>query len=197
MKPLSSSGKVEFYANSRSAWRQWLQKNHQAQTSIWLVIYKKDSGVPSLTYEEAVEEALCFGWVDSKPNKRDEKSYLLFFAVRKPKSVWSKINKTRIKKLQAAGLMMPAGLAKIEAAKKDGSWTVLDAIEELMMPDDLGKAFRNNQTASDFFNAFPPGVKKGIYQWIISAKREETRSKRIAETVALAQKNIRANQWRK
>jgi uncharacterized protein YdeI (YjbR/CyaY-like superfamily) len=197
MKPQPSSGKVEFYANSRAAWRQWLQKNHQALTSIWLVIYKKDSGVPSLTYDEAVEEALCFGWVDSKPNKRDEKSYQLFFAVRKPKSVWSKINKTRIKKLQTAGLMMPAGLAKIEAAKKDGSWTVLDAIEELIMPDDLQRALKSNPTASDFFNAFPPGVKKGIYQWIISAKREETRSKRIAETVTLAQKNIRANQWRK
>lgn len=171
--------------------------HHAKKKNIWLVIYKKDSGVPSLTYDEAVEEALCFGWIDSKPNKRDDRSFRLFFAERKPKSVWSKLNKTRIRKLVREGLMQPAGRAKIEAARKDGSWTVLDAIEELVMPDDLQAALARNRQASRFFEAFPPGVKKGIYQWIISAKREETRSRRVAETVTLAAQNIRANQWRK
>lgn len=196
-KPSRSAPLEEFYAPSRSAWRKWLATHHAKKKNIWLVIYKKDSGVPSLTYDEAVEEALCFGWIDSKPNKRDEKSFRLFFAERKPKSVWSKLNKTRIQKLLAEGLMQPAGLAKIEAAKKDGSWTVLDAIEELIMPADLVNALRQNNRAQQFFEAFPPGVKKGILQWIISAKREETRAQRIAKTVTLAAQNIRANQWRK
>ncbi len=148
-------------------------------------------------YDEAVEEALCFGWIDSKPNKRDGESYYLFFAPRKPKSVWSKINKERVARLIENNQMTPAGRAAIDVAKKNGSWTVLDAIEELTMPAVLNKAFAGSKTALKNFEAFPPGVKKGIYQWIISAKTEPTQTKRITETVTLAANNIRANQWRK
>lgn len=192
---LPSKTYSEFYAPSRAAWREWLQQHHAEETSIWLVIYKKGKGVPTLTYAEAVEEALCFGWIDSKPNKRDDKSYRLFFAVRKPGSVWSKINKKRISALEAAGKLEPAGKAKIDAARADGSWGALDTIEELIQPEDLTAALTKNKTAARYFEAFPPGVKKGIYQWIISAKRPETRLGRVRETVDLAARNLRANQW--
>jgi uncharacterized protein YdeI (YjbR/CyaY-like superfamily) len=182
-----------FYAKDGAAWRQWLKQHYATAEKIWLVIYHKKSATPSVYYDEAVEEALCFGWIDSKPNKRDSESFYLFFAPRKAGSVWSKLNKTRVEKLIREKRMTKAGLAKIEAAKQDGSWAALDAIET--MPPDLQKALQKNTKAKVNFDAFPPGVKKGIYQWIISARRNETRLARIADTVALAAKNIRANQW--
>ncbi len=185
----------EFYAKDRKVWRKWLEKNYAVAGTVWLLMYKKESETPSVYYDEAVEEALCFGWIDSKPRKNNADSYFLYFSVRKPKSVWSKLNKTRIEKLLKQGLMREPGLAKIEAAKKDGSWATLDAIEEYTMPEALAKAFKKNKKASDIFNAFPPGIKKGIYQWIISAKTEATLAKRVNETVEKATQNIRANQW--
>lgn len=186
----------EFYAADRGIWRKWLEKNHATAGNVWLIIYKKDSGTPSVVYAEAVEEALCFGWVDSKPNKRDEKSFVLYFAARKPKSPWSKINKERVARLIKDKKIHASGLAKINAAKKDGSWSVLDSVEALIMPDVLKKRFNKNKKALTHFEAFPPSVKKAIYQWVQSAKTEETREKRITETVTLAAKNVRANQWR-
>lgn len=173
-----------------------MEKNHATAGNVWLIIYKKESGTPSVVYAEAVEEALCFGWVDSKPNKRDDKSYILYFAERKPKSPWSKINKERVARLIKEKKMHAAGLAKISAAKKDGSWSMIDAIEALIMPDALKKAFSKNKKALTHFEAFPPSVKKAIYQWVQSAKTDETRDKRIVETVTQAAKNVRANQWR-
>jgi uncharacterized protein YdeI (YjbR/CyaY-like superfamily) len=188
---------TSYYAKSAKAWQSWLQKNHDKKDFIWLILYKKNSGLPSLTVAEAIDEALCFGWIESKPNKRDEKSYFLFFAQRKPKSVWSKINKVNVKRLLAQGRMQNAGLAKIEQAKNDGSWDILNEIEELIMPADLKTALNEDKKAKDFFEAFPPGIKKGIYQWIISAKKPETRKLRIETTVNLAGENKRANQWKK
>lgn len=185
-----------FYAKNGKQWRKWLEKNHASAAYIWLIMYRKQSATPSVYYDEAVEEALCFGWIDSKPNKRDDESYYLFFAPRKPKSVWSALNKKRIIKLLEDKRMAPPGLAKIEAAKADGTWTTLDAIEALQMPEELKKAFMKNKAAAQNFDAFPNSAKKGIYQWIISAKRDETRMKRVEETVSLAEKNIRANQWK-
>ncbi|MDX1937645.1 MAG: YdeI/OmpD-associated family protein [Flavihumibacter sp.] len=186
----------EFYAKDRKAWRRWLLKNHAVKENCWLIIYKKESSTPSVYYDEAVEEALCFGWIDSKPNKRDAESFLLFFSKRKPKSVWSALNKQRIAKLEAAGLLMPAGIAMVELAKKTGTWTALDAVDALEYPADIMKAFQKNKTAAANFEAFPKSTKQGILQWILSAKKEETRNQRIAETVSLAAKNIRANQWK-
>lgn len=159
-------------------------------------MYKKASGKPTFTYNEVVEEALCFGWIDSKPNKRDEESYFLFIAPRKPKSVWSAHNKKRVDTLLKENLITTAGLQKIEAAKKDGSWTVLDKIEALQMPAVLKKAFIKNKNALAYFDQFPASVKKQLFHWVESAKTEETRLKRVAETVTLAAKNIRANQWK-
>ena len=185
----------EYYPKNKTAWRNWLQKNHTTAANIWVIMYKKATEKPTVTYAEVVEEALCFGWVDSKPNKRDDDSYFLFIAPRKPKSVWSALNKKRIEKLLKENLIAPAGLQKIEAAKKDGSWNALDKVDAMEMPPALQKAFAKNKTALKNFEAFPPSTKKAIYQWMQSAKTETTLYKRITQTVTLAQKNIRANQW--
>ncbi|WP_196991996.1 YdeI/OmpD-associated family protein [Panacibacter microcysteis] len=183
-----------FYAKDRKTWRRWLQKNHATETRVWLIIYKKDSPTPSVNYAEAVEEGLCFGWIDSKPNKRDEDSFYLSFTRRKPKSVWSKINKERIERLSAAGLLAPAGIAAIEKAKENGSWNTLDVIDNLVIPDDLAKALSKNKQAKQHFDQFSISSQKIILTWIYSAKRPETRQARIATTIELAAQNIKANQ---
>ena len=159
-------------------------------------MYKKASGKPTLTYDEVVEEALCFGWIDSKPNKRDEESHFRFVSPRKPKSPWSALNKKRIEKLTRENKMAAAGLQKIGAAKKDSSWSFLDKIEALEMPLALKNAFAKNKKALAHFDQFPASVKKQLFHWVESAKTEETRLKRVTETVNLAAKNIRANQWK-
>lgn len=184
------------HPKSRSAWRKWLEAHHTQTTGVWLVSYKKATGKPRVEYDEAVEEALCFGWVDSKPNKLDEERSLLWFAPRKAGTGWSKLNKERVEKLMQAGLMAEAGLAKVRRAQQDGSWNALDAVDALEIPSDLAQAFSKNETALGYFEAFPRSVKRGILEWISNAKKPETRAKRIAETVAQAAQNIRANQWR-
>jgi uncharacterized protein YdeI (YjbR/CyaY-like superfamily) len=184
------------HPKSCAEWRQWLEQHHQQKEGVWLVSFKKATGKPRFDYEEAVEEALCFGWIDSKGNKLDEERSMVWFVPRKPGTGWSKINKGRVEKLTANGLMMPAGLARVEAAKQDGSWNALDRIEALEIPPDLKKAFAADKPARQYFDAFPRSAKRAILEWISSAKRPETRAKRIEETVTLAAKNIRANQWR-
>jgi len=181
------------YATSRAAWRKWLEKNHAKEKAVWLIMYKMQSGTPSVYYKEAVEEALCFGWIDSKPNKRDDKSYYQYFAQRNSKSKWSKINKDKIEELIQQGLMTAAGLAIIETAKQNGAWIALDEVEQIIIPADLQQAFNKNKMAWMNFNAFPRSVKKGILDWISSAKKPETRLKRITETVTQAGENRRAN----
>ena len=181
---------------SRAEWRAWLAENYTRTEGIWLVSYKKATGKPRFAYDEAVEEALCFGWVDSKPNKLDEERSLLWFAPRKGGTGWSKPNKERVEKLIAAGLMTPAGLAKVEAAKADGTWAALDSIEALEIPPDLAAALADHPPAANHFAAFPRSVKRGILEWISTAKTAATRTKRIMETATLAAENKRANQWR-
>ncbi len=186
----------QFYAQTRAEWRAWLLEHHGQSTGVKLVFDKKSSGSRLLSYNDQVEEALCFGWVDSKPGKFDEHRSILYFSPRKAKSGWSKPNKERIARLLELGLMMPAGLAKIEAAKKDGSWEKLDGVEALEIPDDLQKALVGFSSAAANFEAFPKSAKSGILQWIVQAKKPETRAKRIEETARLAELNVRANQWR-
>ncbi len=188
--------KPSFYPPNRQAWRGWLEAHHTSQRGIWLIFYKKATQKPTVTYEEAVEEALCFGWIDSRPAKLDDERHLLYFCPRKPKSVWSKPNKLRLERLLTADQVMPAGLEAIRVAKANGSWTAIDASEAMIVPDDLQLALEDHQTALEFWTGFPPGVRKNILQWIGSAKRNETRANRIAETVRLAAENIRANQFR-
>ncbi|MEA5452362.1 YdeI/OmpD-associated family protein [Leptolyngbya sp. CCNP1308] len=182
---------------SRAEWRAWLAANHARTEGLWLITYKKRPGRPYVSYDEVVEEALCFGWIDSKGNKLDGDRTMLWMAPRQPGTGWSALNKRRIAALTEAGLMMPPGLAKIEAAKQDGSWELLDAIERLEIPPDLAAAFAENDLASANFEAFPRSAKRGILEWIASAKRAETRERRIAETVELAAQNLRANSWPK
>ncbi len=186
-----------FLATSRSAWRGWLSAYHQESKGVWLITYKKASGKPRLEYSESVEEALCFGWVDSLPRKLDEERSMLYFAPRKSGSGWSALNKRRVESLIQGGLMMPAGLAKIEAAKRDGTWSKLDEVDALVVPDDLRAELKRYENANDFFEAFPKSVKRGILEWILNAKRPETRQKRISETARLANRNEPANQWRR
>lgn len=186
----------QYYAKDRKTWRDWLEKNHAISPGVWLVYYKKQTGKPSVSDDEAIEEALCFGWVDSRPNVLDDERFMKLFSPRKPQSPWSKLNKQRVEKLLAEGLMAPAGLAKIEAAKRDGSWDSYDAIESLTIPIDLQQALAANTTAQNNFAAFPPSSKKNILWWIASAKQPETRRKRVEETVALAAQNIKANHYR-
>ena len=184
------------HPKSRAEWRKWLEENHTRTEGVWLISYKKATGKSRFDYGESVEEALCFGWIDSKPGKLDEERSMLWFAPRKAGTGWSKLNKERVEKLIESGLMAPAGLDKVEAAKKDGSWNALDAVEALEIPPDLAKAFSNNKTAKEYFDAFPRSVKRTILEWIMNVKKPETRAKRIEETVSKAEQNIRANQWR-
>ncbi|MEM6432109.1 MAG: YdeI/OmpD-associated family protein [Deinococcota bacterium] len=185
------------HPKTRTEWRAWLESHHTQDNGVWLISYKKATGLAYVDYDSAVEEALCFGWIDSVPRKLDERRSMLYFAARKAGSGWSRLNKQRIAKMLDAGLMMPAGLAKLDAAKQDGSWSALDAVENLEIPDDLAAAFAEYDQAAANFKAFPRSAKRGILEWISNAKRPATRAKRIAETAELAQQNIRANQWPK
>lgn len=176
-------------AKDRKEWHQWLKENHATSSGVWLVYYKKGSGKPTVSYEEAVEEALSFGWIDSKVNSIDKERYMQIFTPRKVGSIWSKLNKERIKRLTEQGLMMPAGLEKVELAKKDGSWYFLNDIEDMVIPEDLKDALDSNDAARANFNAFSDSVKKQILYWIKTAKREATRKNRIEKTVTLATEN--------
>ena len=190
------SGVQTFYACSRDEWRNWLEKNHNTATSVWLIIYRKESDVPSVYYPEAVDEALCFGWIDSKPNKRDATSYYQFFAKRNPKSNWSKVNKDKVTRLIEQGLMHESGLKMIEVAKQTGTWSALDDVDNILVPDDMMLLLSKNKVAHDNWNNFSKSSKRGILEWIQNAKRVETRLKRIEETITLAEQNIKANHYR-
>jgi uncharacterized protein YdeI (YjbR/CyaY-like superfamily) len=184
-----------FHPLTRAQWRAWLKKHHTRNEGVWFISFKKAAKQPIVSYDEAVEEALCFGWVDSKGRKLDEQRSMLWFAPRKAGSGWSAPNKGRVAKMTEAGLMAPAGLAKVQSAKADGSWAALDAVEALEVPPDLAKALAKHPPAAKNFDAFPRSAKRGILEWISNAKRAETRAARIAQTAELAQRNERANQW--
>lgn len=177
------------YADSREAWREWLEINHLTSSGIWLVYFKVKSGKSSIQYSEAVKEALCYGWIDSKVKSLDAERYKQIFTPRKPKSVWSKLNKQYIAELIEQGLMTQAGLEKINAAKQDGSWTTLDEVEALIIPSDLKQALETNETANQNFAAFSNSSKKNILFWINSAKQLETRLRRIEQTIRSAAQN--------
>lgn len=175
--------------------RNWLTKNHSRPVGAWVVYFKKHH--PSyLPYDAIVEECLCFGWVDSLPRKLDADRAMLYIAPRKPGSNWSNANKARVAKLVRSGLMTEAGLQKVRAAKKDGSWSKLAGAQAGILPEDLRKAFAGHKSAKANFDAFPPSSKRIILEWIGNAKTDATRKKRIAETVRKAARNIRANHFR-
>jgi uncharacterized protein YdeI (YjbR/CyaY-like superfamily) len=181
------------HADERATWRTWLEVNHASASGAWLVTWRRGHG-PVLDYGDAVEEALCFGWVDSRGGKVDERRTKLYFAPRKTKSPWSASNKMRVERLIAAGLMHPAGLAAIERAKENSSWSVLDEVEQGVVPADLAAAFDAHPPSAERFAAFPWSARREILVWIATAKRAETRAARITETAMRAARNERATQ---
>jgi uncharacterized protein YdeI (YjbR/CyaY-like superfamily) len=178
--------------STREEWRAWLDQHHARSNGVRVVLFKKSAGKAQLDYDGAVEEALCYGWIDSRVNSLDAERTIIRFTPRRPRSVWSRLNKSRIERLMATGLMRPAGLRRIEEAKRDGSWTSLDAIEALEIPADLADAFNSVPAARANFHQFPPSSRQIILWWIASARRPRTRQQRIEETVRLAAENIRA-----
>ena len=183
---------------SRAAWRRWLEREHQRSTGVWAVTVKKAalrSGDEFVSAVDLNEECLCFGWIDSRPARVDDRRTALLCTPRKPGSGWSKVNKERLERLLAAGRVADSGLAAIERAKQDGSWNRLDAVDQLTIPEDLAAALDALPPAPANFSAFPPSARRGILEWINAAKTATTRAKRIDETAQLAQRDIRANQW--
>ncbi|MCU0322205.1 MAG: YdeI/OmpD-associated family protein [Chitinophagaceae bacterium] len=184
-----------FCPKSRQEWRNWLQLNHATKQSIWLIYYKKKSNIPSISYSDAVDEALCFGWIDSKSKSLDEETFMQFFCKRKVTSVWSKVNKAKVERLIQEGLMTKAGFNIIEQAKQNGSWTILDEVEALIIPKDLEDAFQPVPHAKNYFLNLSRSDKRNILQWLVLAKREATRQNRINEIVQLASQNKKPKQF--
>jgi uncharacterized protein YdeI (YjbR/CyaY-like superfamily) len=178
-------------ASTTAEWRAWLARNCQSEREVWLVIRHKDSGTPSVRYHEAIEHALCFGWIDSHARKRDADSSLLRFTPRSPRSTWSRVNRERAANMIERGLMTEHGQAMIDLAKAKGTWQVLK--DEDGLPDDLRELLDGNTAARENFQRFPPSSKRLILEWIATAKRPETRQRRISQTVDLAAINVRAN----
>lgn len=179
---------------SRAEWRAWLKKNRTRTVGIWLVSYKKVVPEKYLSWNHIVEEALCFGWIDSTARGLDAERSMIYVCPRKPKSVWSKVNKARVEELIASKRMAAQGMKVIDLAKANGSWTSIDAVEALVIPNDMAKAFLKNKTAQKYFDAFPTSSRRNILMWVTGAKTDVTRTRRIEQAVALAAKNIRANQ---
>ncbi len=196
MKPLLKN-KMEkkeieiFYPTSLAAWRKWLEKNHLSKQAVWIVFYIKSSEKKSITWSEAVDVALCFGWIDSKKIKIDEESSHQFFSKRKSNSTWSKINKQKVQQLIESKQMKEAGYKCIEIAKHNGSWTLLDEVEELIIPKDLEEEFANKPNAKDFYLSLSKSIRKAILQWLVLAKQAETRQKRITEIIELAEQKLK------
>lgn len=192
-----SNKETETYCpKSQTEWRQWLEKNYQSKQSVWLIYYTKKSNIPSLSWSEAVDEALCFGWIDSTRKTIDEFSFMQFFSKRKPKSNWSKINKEKVANLIEQGLMTEAGLVSIETAKQNGYWTILDEVEELLIPKDLEIAFEKYKGSKDYFLSLSKSTRKIILSWIVLTKQQETRQNRIDEVVESAEQNLKPKHLR-
>jgi uncharacterized protein YdeI (YjbR/CyaY-like superfamily) len=172
---------------TRTEWRKWLSENHLNEGEIWLVYYKKETGIPSIAYKDSLDEALCFGWVDSLIRKIDEKRYARKFTPRKDNSKWSVVNKQRVEQLIQDDLMTEHGLRKVEAAKRSGSWDapVQKPKLDLTMPEAFASALKNNPTAEEEYNKLAPSHQKEYLVWIITAKRQATKEKRIAEAISL------------
>lgn len=182
----------EHYFKNDTEWRNWLHENHSNTNGIYLIFYTVAHEKDSMRWEEAVRVALCYGWIDSTVKSLGNGKRRQYFCPRKPKSVWSKINKDYIEELTGKGLMHESGLKKIEAAKKDGSWTALDDVENGIVPQDLQKAFNRNKKAFENYQNFTRGQRKSYLYWLKQAKREETRKIRIAEIIRLCRANIKS-----
>jgi uncharacterized protein YdeI (YjbR/CyaY-like superfamily) len=184
-----------FYPKNNEVWRKWLDKNHITEASVWFVFYKKISNQPTVKYSEAVDIALCYGWIDSKQMPIDEEKYMQFFCKRKPKSVWSRVNKAKVERLIAEGRMQKAGFEVIEIAKQNGSWNILDNAENLIIPEELEKEFKKYKNAKTNFLNLSRTDKRNILQWLNMAKRSETIQKRIEDIASLAEQGLKPKQF--
>ena len=184
-----------FYPANKQEWRQWLQENHSTKQSIWVVMYKKDSGIPTITWSDAVDEAICFGWIDSTKRPVDHEKSIQYFSKRKPTSTWSKINKAKVERLTNDGLMTEAGLDSVEIAKQNGSWNILDDVEDLVIPTDLEKAFKIHKGLKEYYLGLSRSAKKMALHRLVMAKLPETRQKRIIEMAELAAQKIKPKQF--
>jgi len=188
--------KPKFQPASRADWREWLAANHRTSSGVWLVMWKKRAAQPTVTYEEAVEEALCFGWIDGVLYRVDDDRTMEWFAPRKPKSTWAQSNKERVARLETAGLMTDAGRAAIELARANGSWQSLEIIDALIVPDDLAAALAELPGARELFDASSASVRRAALAWVYQAKRPQTRAGRVEQIAATAGRGERiSNLW--
>ncbi|MFP5254035.1 MAG: YdeI/OmpD-associated family protein [Actinomycetes bacterium] len=176
-------------------WSDWLREHHADRSGVWLVSAKAATGRRAFDYDTAVTEALRYGWVDSVQRAVDEERSKLWFAPRRARSGWSRSNKIRIERLEQEGRLEPAGRAAVEAARANGSWALLDEVEELTVPDDLAAALAAHPGSREHWDRFPPSARRAILEWIVQAKRAETRGRRVRETAEKAATGERANQW--
>lgn len=185
-----------FCPSDKNDWRKWLELNHTKKEGVWLIFYKKKSPNYNLSWSESVDEALCFGWIDSVKKTIDTEKYQQYFSRRKAKSNWSRINKEKVKTLIDQGLMEEEGYRSIEIAKENGSWTILDEVEALVTPADLKDELAKNKGALEYFDSLSKSDKKILLHWVVSAKRKETRQKRVLEIAENASRNLKPKPFR-
>jgi uncharacterized protein YdeI (YjbR/CyaY-like superfamily) len=190
--PTAPDGRPMAGPFDRAGWRRWLIDNHETTRGIYLVSWRRATGRTSVSYEDAVEEALCVGWIDSTGRNLDDERSIQWFAPRRAKSGWARSNKERVARLTAAGLMLPAGLAAVEDAKRNGMWTLLDDVDNLVLPADLAAALDAAPSARTHWEAFSRSARRAMLEWVVQAKRPETRVARISRIVESAQRNDRA-----
>ncbi len=193
---MSRANTETFCPANRQEWRRWLEENHCTKPAVGLICYKKSAGIPTINWSDAVDEALCFGWIDNTRVSIGEDRFIQYFGKRKPKSAWSRINKEKVTRLIKEGLMTPAGYESIETARKNGSWNLLDEVEDLVVPDDLLSAFENRPGAGAFFHGLSKSVRKAMLQWLVLARKPETRLKRISEITDYAATGRKPPQFR-
>ncbi len=186
----------DYCPENKKDWRNWLELNHNKKEAVWLIFYKKKSPNHNLSWSESVDEALCFGWIDSTKKTIDSEKFKQYFSKRKAKSNWSKINKDKVKTLIDQGLMQEEGYKSIEIAKENGSWTILDEVEALIVPEDLKEEFAKHKGSLEYFESLSKSIKKILLYWIVSAKRTETRQKRILEIAENASNKLIPKQFR-
>lgn len=179
---------MKFTPKSRQAWRSWLQQNHDSKPEVWLVFYKRHTGKPTLSYNDAVEEAVCFGWIDGVKRSIDDERYTHRFSPRKPASHWASTNRKRAERMRKAGLMTPAGEAAIRRARKNGTWSEPAQTANLSVSPELSAALKRNKAAAAFFESLTRSYQQQFAGWINAAKRPETRQRRLAEAIALLER---------
>lgn len=182
---------------TKNKWAGWLAKRHDRSTGVWLKLAKKDSGIPSVTYEEAVEVALCYGWIDGQKKGFDDEYWLQKFTPRGPKSIWSKINTVKAEKLIVSGEMKPAGLKAIDAAKQDGRWdAAYESQRNISIPEDFQAVLEKNKKAKAFFATLKSSERYSFLFRIQTAKKPETRAKRIQQFVEMLERNEKIHSFK-